>query len=756
MNLHRLHGCAPTPLAHYLKALGILRIVAEQADPEARGWWEAESFVLACCLTKDELLRFFLEKYEPTPLVSPWNRGSGFFANDPVLVPIESSPAPRFGRMREGIRAARERLVELSVVDDAVRVIKAESKKKGLTKTQREALRKSEAYKKRLADAERQFKELKASLIPNLRLSWRGPHREWMDAALVLDGDGEAKFPALLGTGGNDGRLDFTNNFFQRLAEVFNFRDAQGAFLPEAERWMVGALFGEPARTLVGGIAVGQYQPGGAGGANSGPGPDADSRMNPVDFILMLEGSVLFAAGATRRWESVGSGRASAPFAVGAQSAGYCSASPGEESARGEQWLPLWGRPASLSELRRVLAEGRAQLGRRSAREATDLARAVARLGAARGIDSFQRFGYIERNGQSNLAVPLGRFIVPKMGASRLGCLDDLETWLVRLRRQARDRGAPARLVHAERNVADAVFAITQHPDEALRWQTLLLRLAEVEEIQKTGSGYAAGPIPRLRPEWVSAADDGTASIRLAVAFALQAGEFHRKTGVALSGSGVRRHWLSLDGAKYDVSKVGQQERLRVQPDCVLQGRSGIDDAVALVARRQIEAADHDRGALPLVPARGASASLGDLAHLVAGGVDLDRTVALGRALMAVDPFAWARRPRPLRRCPTNDLPDDGWLVVRLATVPYALPNGATIKLDPAVIRRLDAGDASSALELALRRLNAAGIRPGLRVGAVPPATARLWAAALAFPIDQFTTERLLGHLDSSVHKENP
>lgn len=36
IHIHKLDGCAPTPLAHYLKALGILRLVAEQADPNAR------------------------------------------------------------------------------------------------------------------------------------------------------------------------------------------------------------------------------------------------------------------------------------------------------------------------------------------------------------------------------------------------------------------------------------------------------------------------------------------------------------------------------------------------------------------------------------------------------------------------------------------------------------------------------------------------------------------------------------------------
>ena len=86
MNIHRLNGCAPTPLAHYLKALGVFRLVAAQADPEARAWWSGDSFFLAAELDYGELLRFFLERYAPTQLVSPWNKGSGFYyENDAAL-----------------------------------------------------------------------------------------------------------------------------------------------------------------------------------------------------------------------------------------------------------------------------------------------------------------------------------------------------------------------------------------------------------------------------------------------------------------------------------------------------------------------------------------------------------------------------------------------------------------------------------------------------------------------------------------------
>ena len=111
----------------------------------------------------------------------------------------------------------------------------------------------------------------------------------------------------------------------------------------------------------------------------------------------MLEGGVVFTSAATRRFETQTPARASAPFTVFGRAAGYASAGDSDKNARGEQWMPLWTNPITLDELHRLLAEGRAQLGRREATEPLDFARAVARLGTARGINAFQRFGYIER-----------------------------------------------------------------------------------------------------------------------------------------------------------------------------------------------------------------------------------------------------------------------------------------------------------------------------------------------------------------------
>lgn len=734
MILHRLDGCAPTPLAHYLKALGVLRLVAEQLDPEARGWWEGERFLLASHKDEDELLAFFLQHYAPTPLVSPWNKGSGFFyQNDPGLAPIEASTATRFECLREGIRAARAQLNDLATADQSVRIIKDESKNKTLSTAQRKHIKESADYKRRLAEATREFTRLKADLIPDLRLKWRGPHREWMDIALVLGEDGATRFPALLGTGGNDGRLDFTNNFFQRLADVFDIGHQHGSARIDAASRLREALYGDIARTALTGLSVGQFAPAGAGGANAANGPDADSRLNPWDFILMLEGALLFTAASTKRMASQSASRAAAPFAISGHAAGYASAAGSDESARGEQWMPLWSQPTTHSELHHVLAEGRAQLGARAVKEPLDLARAVARLGTARGIHAFQRFGYIERNGQSNMAVPLGRFVVPEQASPALSCLDDLDAWLPRLRRAARAQHAPARLVQAERRLADALFAVVQHPAEAPRWQALLLRLADIEVLQVHGSGAKAGPIPRLRPDWAQVADDGSAELRLALACALQ---YADGRGVA-KRDGIRRHWLTLDKGRYK----GQSA------DRVMQGRDGGNDAIALVSRRLIEASQHGQRRLLLEPGFGIAASRHDLARLLAGDVDLDRCLGLARALMALDARACQHRPPQLRRPASADWPDDAFMVIRLAMLPWPLPDGRNPGCDPAILRRLQSGDAAGAVALALQRLRVAGMVCALRSATASSVSARRYAAALAFPISRASAAAFADHL---------
>ncbi len=747
VHVHRLAGCAPQPLAHYLKALGVLRLVSEQADPSARGWWRDESFWLATKLDREQLAEFFLRDWAPTPLVAPWDKGSGFFGAGAALDAAARSTANRFEALRDGIVAALALTEEISSADAEVRAIKAESKGKGLTKSARTKLRADPDYKRRLAEADKRFAVLKASLIPQCRLQWRGPHREWLDAALVLGDDGEPAFPALLGTGGNDGRLDFTNNFFQRLGDLFDI-EGTGEPRKESAAWVCNALWGEPSPALKS-AAVGQYSPGGAGGANSTVGAEGGSLLNPADFLLMLEGSVLFSAGLCRRLDRREASAAVAPFTTFAHAAAYASAG-GSEKQRGEQWMPLWDRPLVLAELRHLLAEGRSRLGARPASEPLHFARAVARLGVARGLSGFERFGFIERNGQSNLAVSLGRLSVPERASPAVALLDDLDGWMERLRRQARDEHAPTRLKVVERALADAAFAAAAHPAEPARWQRLLLALDQVERVLATGAGFAAGPVPKLQPGWVRVADDGSAELGLAVAFGLQAASVRGRW----PQDPVRRHWLPLDrnGRAFATRGTDRKKQLAERPDVVVTGREPVADALALVQRRLIEGAQKGGRHLPLQAAFRAAAHPADLARLIAGELDLAKTLALGRALGALDAAAWARQPLPPRAPARGPVPDEAWMALRLATLPWPLekrdPGG-----DPAIVRRLAAGDASGALETALRRLRAAGIGFSLRAGVASAKTARLWGAALAFPISLSTAKQFADRIDPAAHQ---
>lgn len=67
LHLHHLKGCTPAPLARCLKALGILRLVAEQKAPRRPRLVAGRALCLLTILDAPDLERFLLEEYAPTP-----------------------------------------------------------------------------------------------------------------------------------------------------------------------------------------------------------------------------------------------------------------------------------------------------------------------------------------------------------------------------------------------------------------------------------------------------------------------------------------------------------------------------------------------------------------------------------------------------------------------------------------------------------------------------------------------------------------
>ncbi len=735
-HLHVLKGCAPVPLANYLKALGILRLVGEQVDPQARAWWEGERFCLLTKLSKEELEAFFLEHYAPTPLLSPWNAGSGFYRtwdakakrlrnskNAAALDSLLASNNPRIESLRNAVQEVHEVLPRF-----CQRIDVSKLDKKGRDKLMI------------LPDgAGPTFPVVPKDDTGKLqvqRILLRQSRRSDFYHAALVEVEGAVKCPWLFGSGGNDGNIDYTGRFFENLKAVL-FQDGG-----QNNRMLLqNALYDEHVVGFLTGAAgkIGQFLPSAAGGANTttGFGSQSTTHLNPWDFLFSLEGGILFIARATRRLDSSASSRASAPFAVRAHAAGF--ATPGSEKAqRGEQWMPIWHQPATLHDVSAMFGEARIQLDRKTANRPVDVARAISRLGVARGIVSFIRYGYLERNGQSTLAVPLGRIAVQQHPLAHL--VDDLSGWMNTIERHSRDKNSPGRLASAERRLADTVFAALTHDHSADRWQAILLAAADIEAMQATGTAINAGPIPSIRPEWVAAVDDGSAEVRLALALGSAAAVYVK----GRPKDPVRFHWLPLEpnARRFKMS----DKRLVNDPRVIATGRDPVRDLAALVERRLIESGMKGHRESPLVAARGCGARLEDLTKFLEGSLDVDKLAGLARAFMAIRWNRWNEAgPSPLF---SGLIPDEPWLAIRLTNLPGNWINDKHIPAEPRIVRLLMSGDSARAIDIACNRIRSAGIRPPLQAGVTDPATARRWAAALAFPIDWKTANMIAQILD--------
>lgn len=281
-----LPGCTPTPLASYLKALGVLRLISspanhvstKAADPHARSWWEDECFHLRTTLSCDALLHFLLYDYAPSPIIAPWNGRAGFLEGDAgetssrggavLMRAIEKTDCRRLALMRRTVASLRanDHLVEYDRLRALAKQLQKESKS-------------LEGEEKKLNDAQRKQVTKKAGavksrLLPNLRSETALHHVGYIDACYVLAAD-EAAAP-LLGSGGNDGSRDFGVNFGQKLRDLVDFSDGSPSIRarPELESALLDVVHPTDEHG-----SMGQFSPG-QGGPNATTGYEGYNPLN--------------------------------------------------------------------------------------------------------------------------------------------------------------------------------------------------------------------------------------------------------------------------------------------------------------------------------------------------------------------------------------------------------------------------------------------------------------------------------------------
>ncbi len=461
----QLSGCTPEPIAAYLKALGVLRVLAEQVDLSIRGFWRENVFHLEG-ITQERLIEFFCKDWQPTPVVQPWNNGTGFTREGKKNLTIPQ--ALRF----KGIRTLIQVCEQVAVTT-------------GLNQQDK-------------------VKQLKKQVLRELRLRVPSHLRRGIEAAWIVTQDAE-KLNFLLANGGMSGNADLGDLQSTALKLLFNFDVGQP--LTASEDCFKASVFRESLKNTRIAKSIVFLDPGTTGSINGTIGESIEAQSNPWDYLLALEGLLSILPTVTRRYTQTNDLQiACLPFAVRPSTAGQGTLTAAE-TCRGEVWFPLWAKPLRWRLVEHLFTEARLSLGNRPAVTGLDARRAIASLGCNRSINQFVRYGYFVRNGDAQFAIPLGRFNPEQRPEAVITA--EVDSWLEQI-------GRVKRLPNSIESALNRVrLALWDHASGGSLLD-VVIALGQLEEARDRSSIRT-----RLRPlssDWIRAANDGSIEFRLALA----------------------------------------------------------------------------------------------------------------------------------------------------------------------------------------------------------------------------------------------
>jgi len=427
-----LHGCRHDILGHYLKAIGLLRVLAkcaspEHRDPDAEGWWDTDK---ACfCLrspkypTREALVEFFEKHYRPTPVFAAWNKKPG-------------SSADESGKL--GVRADWEIANRLSV-----QVVTAEKRKKPGNQYKLIASEALEAYRDTAASSVTEAVDCIAT--PFLKSSEQNPlflskgiagrahifrtHWNYLAAFqkirsapeqsaenLAAHARGDDKLTALIAKADAvQQKVTAHSGTAKKLAELTKKAEAArqkvASYQARRNRELaeLQAKLRDAEQALAGSIPTGN----GCSSEQSGKGtpffPDAiksynigsgwkveDYPFNALDYVLAVEGGFTMRGSVGRTLAANSRRFAAFPFVFDAGEE-MVNKDGDTENTASALWFPLWNRPTTYTELSSFIADAQARLPRKDARFSAEFMRALHSQGVDAGFSGWQEFRFKQR-----------------------------------------------------------------------------------------------------------------------------------------------------------------------------------------------------------------------------------------------------------------------------------------------------------------------------------------------------------------------
>ena len=435
-----------------------------------------------------------------------------------------------------------------------------------------------------------------------------------------------------------------------------------------------------------------------------------DFPANPWDFVLTMEGAVAWASGVARR-QGIGVAKlACSPFTVRPRAVGYSSASESDESdlRAAEVWMPLWDRPARFEELRALLREGRAEIGRRHATDGLQFAEAAVSLGVDRGIRGFVRYQLLKRRGDSYLALPAAHFQVrERREADLLEELDPLLTQMDGFERRA--QSAPARFLSCRRAIDKAIYNFAVEGG-ATRFKAILVSLGRMEQYfasQDLSNPKLKRPLSGISPAWIAAADDGSLEVRLAAALA--------SIGPTGKVGPLRANLAPVDPGKPWMWSVGRSQT-------AWMGNSFTRRLANALQRRMMDAGRLNCDSNPLHAALALHPN--DVATFLSGQFDESMAEALLFGMTLIN-WQGQEESKPARQSLLKrwaqlvsiDIPiPRSWALLKHLFLPFPVRTKSgmevSVRPEPAIVPLLCSQRVGAACEIARRRLFAAGLGP--------------------------------------------